>query len=287
MSTPQWPGQPGPGQPIPPPPGQPYGPPPGAYGPPPGQPYGPWGYPPPGRPPKSRKAAWVIGGIAFALVIVVVAGVLVWQFAGGSSPRRPAASARELLLTKSEFPTLSPPGRFTTTSGDGADGQDSGTVTVSPAECDHVLGDDDPTADTAKAELDNSESATDIESSRDYTVRVTKEADPAYSTKFQSVLDRCGEVSFHGEGMTLKGSIKRLDVTGTRVPVNAAVATLRPDTTVINVTFAMQGFFAVVRGTSVEVLCNWMTTDDATSSTPDKGGVGLFNKQVEKIQNAA
>ncbi|MEZ0365381.1 hypothetical protein ACAG26_17005 [Mycobacterium sp. pUA109] len=329
MSEPQWPGQPEPGQPSAPPPGEygpppgqppgpppgppgpppgqpygpppvqcgppppgpygppagPYGPPPGPYGPPPG-PYGPWGYPPP-APPKRRKTWWVVGGLVVVVIAAVVAAVLV--FAGGSTSKPPQASAQDLLLTQSDFPTLDPPGKFTTTSGKEDKGDDK-TVTVSPSECNDMLGKDDATADTAKAELDNTDERGGGGDSRvGYTVRVTKAANPQYSSEFQSVLDKCGEVTFQGDVLTLKGTIKRLNVSGTKVPVNAAVASLQPDNAPVpvKVKLTMQVFLAVVRGTSVEVLSNRITLkSDGDTDTPDQGAVSLFNKQVEKIQNA-
>ncbi|OHV00687.1 hypothetical protein C1Y40_03682 [Mycobacterium talmoniae] len=230
----------------------------------------------------------MVGGLVVAVIAAVVAAVLV--FAGGSSPKPPKASARDLLLTQSDFPTLDPAGKFTTTTGKEEKADDQ-TISVSPSECNDMLGKDAATADTAKAELDNTDAVGGGGDSRGgYTVRVTKAVNPQYSSEFQAVLDKCGQVTFKGDVLTLKGTIKRLNVSGTKVPVNAAVASLQPDNSPApaKVKLTMQVFLAVVRGTSVEVLSNRIALNGgADSDTPDQGAVSLFNKQVEKIQDAA
>lgn len=287
MTDPQWPGQPGSG------PQYPQQPPPGAYGAPqPGQPYGAppgqfGGYP--GGPPKAKgKMGLVIGLIAAAVVIAVVAGVLVWKLAGGSSDKPPPkASAKELLVGKSDFPTLKPAGKFTVETGE----DDDSDVKVSPSECQELVGKDKSSAETAKAELDNSDAVdSSEETSRDYTVRVTKESKD--DDKFEKILDKCSTLTLDTGEVSFDGTIERLDVSGTKVHAEAAhgtfTATVSGDDEDVEVIVALQVIHGVVRGTTVEVTYNQMSLgdDSISSDTIDSDAVELFNKQVEKIQKA-
>lgn len=282
MSGPQWPGPAGSGQQFP-PPGQPYGVPPGQpYGVPPGQPYG-----PPGAKP-SRAKWWVLAGIAVAVVVAVVAGLLLWHAKRGSKAQEQpiTASARDLLLTKSDFPTLDPAGKFTVTTGNDNDDSD---LTVSPSECQDVLGHDETNADTAKADLDNSDSA-GVESPRGYTVRVTKAVNPLYTTEFESIIDKCGTVTLDTGKVSFDGTLQRLTVTGTRASVNAVTATFTASIQGTEARVVSQVLLGVVRGTSIEVVANESTLNgasgDISADTPDTDAVDLFNKQVDKVENA-
>lgn len=285
---PGYPHGPLPGQSYGPPPGYPYGPSPGyPYGPPPGQ-FGPWGYLPPGVPPRSRrKDLWALGIIAVVLAVVVTGGFLVRHLGpGGSEPKSPTASARELLVSQSDFPKLAPPARFSITAGNGGEDPDLGAVNVSPPECKDVLGDTDATADTARAELSNA-GARGGDGPRGYTVRVTKSAEPHYLDNLRAAIDKCESVSVDRDGVRVDGTVKPLTVTDTPVPVTGAAAKFVSTAYGVKVAMTMQIFAAVVRGTSVEVTSKRMSINSAKDfDTPDKGAVGLVAKQVGKIAHA-
>jgi hypothetical protein len=227
----------------------------------------------------------VVGGTALAAVVVLVAALLAWHFVGGAAGKAPRMSARELLVGQSDFPRLPPPVRFNATSGDG-DEPDGGAVNVSPSECNDVLGHTDTTADTARAELSNAVARGD-EGPRGYAVRVTKPAGAQLLDNFEAGLDKCQKVTVDREGMKVNGTVKRLSVSGTPVPVVGAAARFTSTAYGVKVAMTMQVFVAVVRGTSVEVSANRMKINGGKGmDAPDDDAVELVNKQVEKIQQA-
>ena len=124
-----------------------------------------------------------------------------------------------------------------------------------------------------------------------YAVQVVKTVDPGYD--FASVLDRCRSVTLHDAKRTIDGTVERLTVTGTRVPVDAAVARFNATGDLGNgqqrMGLVLQAFRGVVRGTTVEVGYIWGSVRgvDVASGTPDADAVELFNKQVDKINAAA
>lgn len=280
MSQPYGPGAQGPGQQFP-PPGPPYGAP--------GQPYGaPGGYPPPGAPRKSGVLKWLIGvplAVIGAVVVVIIVLVVAARLLTGSSDKPPSASAKELLLTQADFPSMNPAGQFKVTDGD----DDDSDMDVSPAECKDLVGADKNTGDTAAAELSNFE-ADGVKSPRSYGTEVAKSPDPADPGKFDNMLSKCKTLTMEVDDMSLDGTVQRLSVSGTKVSAKAAVATLTTNVQSVSVTATIQVIMAVVRGTSVQAVFNRMTVGDSgvgSSNSADSKLIDLFNKQVEKVQKAS
>ena len=299
-------GQPSPGQPYPGAPQQPGYPAAGFGGatPPPGMPPAPGGYPgqPGGQPPSGgNKKLWIGGGIAAVAIIAVIAVVLGITLSGSDSKSKkqsppPAASAKELVLTQSDFPTLSG-GDFDTDSSD-TDSSSSDIVSDNP-KCQELIAggkSDDPSVDQYSAELDADDSSSSGLNSRNYTAEVKKTIDPDYTTNFDQIMSSCSSFSIkmNTDDVEINGDVtmKPLKVDG----VDGDYKGVEMDMTMrsaesssdIAINAKMHILLAVDRSVSYSTVYQAMTSEGSADigSDADTNLVSMLNKQRQKILHA-
>lgn len=275
--------------------------------PPPGMPPAPGGYPgfpggpgQPPQPPQPSKQKWLLGAGAVVIVIVVIAVIGMW--AGGvfnsdeDGGPTPSASARELVLERSGFPSMSN-AKYRVVSSDNSStspstsssSDDDYHETFDPADCELLASPghtQDGTADQASASL----YSFDDDSALAYRAAVEKAIDPVFA-RFNKLLSSCSTFTvtsvstYSGETSTtvVHGTANKLSVSGVQGAYYGIEMTSKGNDSDSG-TYRLRMLLGKTRGVSLMVSA---TAASAFDSAVNTNLVKMFNAQRDRIDNAS